>query len=58
MALGWTDEELLVVVSEDANVNIFNVHQNAFDKQFTLGQIAVTAGIREAKVRVFFLNLQ
>eukprot|EP00038_Savillea_parva_P008583 m.177865 g.177865 ORF g.177865 m.177865 type:complete len:861 (-) comp14437_c0_seq1:84-2666(-) len=50
VALGWTDEELLVIVSEDANVNIYNVHQNAFDKQFTLGQLAVTAGIREAKV--------
>lgn len=50
VALGWTDEEMLVVVSEDANVNIFNVYQGAFDKQFTLGQIAVTAGIREAKI--------
>ena len=41
---------MLVVVSEDANVNIFNVYSGAFDKQFTLGQLAVTAGIRDAKV--------
>eukprot|EP00041_Stephanoeca_diplocostata_P031359 m.975716 g.975716 ORF g.975716 m.975716 type:complete len:861 (+) comp23942_c1_seq8:368-2950(+) len=49
IALGWTDEEGLAVVTEDANVHIYNVYEGVFEKQFTMGQIAAQAGIREAK---------
>lgn len=45
----WTDEEGLAVVTEDANVHIYNVYEGVFEKQFTMGQIAAQSGIREAK---------
>lgn len=39
VALGWTDQEDLVVVLEDGMVMLYNVFERQFISQFSMGQV-------------------
>ena len=39
VSLGFTDNEQLLVVTEDANVHMFDVHRRKFLQQFNMGKV-------------------
>ena len=49
VSIGWSDDEMLVVVAEDATVHLYDVFKKMFISQFSMGELARNAGIAEAR---------
>jgi hypothetical protein len=49
VSIGWSDDEMLVVVAEDATVHLYDVFKKTFISQFSMGELARNAGIAEAR---------
>ena len=50
VALGWNHREELVVVADNGMVHLYDVRKEKTIKKFSMGQNALEAGVREAKL--------